>query len=241
MKLRQAFSFSPCACLSQGGDASACSVCKLDVGCLMVAVHGVQVVDVQTTGKHKVLFDQGVCEWLSLAGGSQWSWLTPRGVSAGLTPALCTALRKLGCGNVVPEPQPPAATPPGVVPAPGPASAEAAVGRQLWLWCAASGRWHEGLVIALSQAGTGAHHVVYLDGAAEWVMLSHEAVVWKADEGKDKRLRHICPPSLSGAPQSTWYWYSAPRVRSAWGVPDASMGGASGALNGHTARVVPER
>ncbi len=166
--------------------------------CVCVCVC-VKVVDVHTiNGKHKVCFDQGVCEWLTLPACGKWAWQTPRAQSAGLTPALCTALRKLGCSNLLPEPHAPRALPANVVPAPPPATPEAAVGRHLWLYCPASGRWTEGVVMAVSQAGTGAHHVVYADGAEEWVTLNHEVVVWTSANSNDKRFRHILPQNLPG-------------------------------------------
>ncbi|KAL6768038.1 hypothetical protein ACKKBF_B37530 [Auxenochlorella protothecoides x Auxenochlorella symbiontica] len=147
--------------------------------------------------RHKIAYDDGEEEWVSLSRES-FRVLTPRGASAAAPGSKhWAALAALGAEG---RPRPGAGSSRGAAAAAAAAAAEAPPasaptpadvrGAALSVRCPGDGRWHRGVVL---DGGAGAGEralVVYEDGEDEWLALGRESLAWHgAGAERDRAAR----------------------------------------------------
>eukprot|EP00887_Chlorella_sp_A99_P006200 scaffold3.g6200.t1 len=166
--------------------------------------------------RHKVLYDDGQEEWVSL-GREAFRWLSPRARSAGCTPNFRAAMAVLGAdaspgrqlrsaggddGGAPRRGGAPAVGMPAPAPhgdaARDPPHGEACVGWQLSLLFDGDGQWYRGQVLGHDRR-KGRHLVLYDDGEDEWVALEQESVTFHRPLAGGPAATGIYPGVLKGA------------------------------------------
>lgn len=127
-------------------------------------------------GMYCIRYDDSEEEWLNLSE-EYFKWLGPRARSAGYSPALATAIMKLGPEGITPPSVATLAERTREADVNGPRG-EAAVGYRMGLLWEADGRFHYGEVLAYNEH-KHKHHILFDDGEDEWVQLTKEAKVWR--------------------------------------------------------------
>ncbi|PRW60087.1 Histone-lysine N-methyltransferase ATX2 [Chlorella sorokiniana] len=132
--------------------------------------------------RHKVCYDDGEEEWVSLAR-EPFRWLTPRARSAGCTPDFRTLMQQLGaedCGAPGVATRRAAATGGGqAVPGEGvaPPTADGCLGWQVSLLFDGDGQWYRGEIVGYDPR-RGKALLLYDDGEDEWIALEGEELTW---------------------------------------------------------------
>eukprot|EP00798_Chlamydomonas_sp_ICE-L_P013747 gene13747-19649_t len=134
-----------------------------------------------TTTSHRLSFDNGREEWLSLKA-QRFSWVSPRGCSSGSVD-MSQYMRELGAVNVVHAKREEdiskasARSMPRSVQKEDLNNPSQLNGRELSVFWQATEMWCPGEVSGFSSI-TGRHQILYNDGEEEWLDLSSEQILW---------------------------------------------------------------
>ncbi len=174
-----------------------------------------------TLDRHLICYDDQAKEWLSLRS-EQFTWLTPRGSSAGGNAACRGALVEYGARNV-----PPFCPPPPRIHT-STAQPRDVLGHMVSVWSPVDGAMHHGEVIACRK---GRMHVLYDDGEDEVLDVHHEVIAWDAAssprETKDVMFRsnHATRAAAAAALHTPARRGRPPRVHPSPGGPGVVLAG----------------
>eukprot|EP00798_Chlamydomonas_sp_ICE-L_P005047 gene5047-34836_t len=128
--------------------------------------------------KHRLDFDDGQQEWVCLEQ-LKFTWLSPRGKSAGSSAMLHSAFSRAGARGIASSPN--SSTPSCSLPQDSAEEhlnrPEDALERTLFIYWQAKAAWFPGEVLSYNKL-TQRHHILYHDGEHEWLHLPDELVRW---------------------------------------------------------------